>query len=76
MCSDCSHIVTFITLLGHLQWKDSYNQIDHILKTGDSIQVYFMGDHSGKQTVILTSQYLVVAKVRERLVVKKQTSTQ
>jgi hypothetical protein len=40
---------------------------------GDDIQVYFMSDHSGQQIVILT-YYLVVAKVRERLALSKQTT--
>jgi hypothetical protein len=33
-----------------------------------------MFDHSGQQIVIVTTHYLVVAKVRERLAVNKQRS--
>jgi hypothetical protein len=32
-----------------------------------------MSDHSGQQTVILTTIYMVVAKARERLAVSKRT---
>jgi hypothetical protein len=51
----------------------THNQIDHIL-IGDGIQVYFMSDHSGQQAAILTTICLVVAKVRERMTVRKQTT--
>jgi hypothetical protein len=40
---------------------------------GDGIQVYLMSDRSGEQTMILIT-LLVVAKVRERLAVSKQTT--
>jgi hypothetical protein len=42
--------------------------------TGDGIQVYLMCDRSGQQTVYVTVNYLVVAKVRKRLTVTKEAT--
>jgi hypothetical protein len=42
--------------------------------TGEGIQVYLMSDRSGQQIVCVTINYLVVAKVRKRLIVTKQTT--
>jgi hypothetical protein len=54
----CSHIVTFIHLLGHLLMERLKIKLTIFWDIGDVIQVYLMSDRLGEQFVILTTNML------------------
>jgi uncharacterized membrane protein YwaF len=51
----CSHIITFINLLGLILMENPTIRLVIFWYIGDSIQMYLMSDHSGQQIVILTT---------------------
>jgi hypothetical protein len=48
----------------------THNQIDHVLRTGDDIQIYDVRSFTGADYD--SDHYLVVEKIKERLAVRKQ----